>query len=194
MSQERAARTRRALITAAAAEFARNGYAGTSLARVCSAAGVTMGALTFHFPSKTTLAAAVGARGADLTHEALRTVTAHPARGVGALVELTATLARLLEEDVVARAAARLGRERADTGAGSWHAAWMPQVRELVTGAADDVEGYGDPADLELLALYLVAGAEAAVQTGWRGEGTEEQVRRLWKLLLGGFGSRPSPA
>ncbi|MEU3898141.1 TetR/AcrR family transcriptional regulator [Streptomyces sp. NPDC045251] len=194
MSQERAARTRRALIAAAAAEFARNGYAGTSLARVCASAGVTMGALTFHFPSKRALAAAVVSRGADLTAEALRPVTTRPSAGLGAAVELTVVLARLLEEDVVARAAARLGQEREDTGTNGWRAAWMPQARTLLANAnanaAGDAGEYGDPAGLELLVLYLVAGAEAAVRAGWRDGSVEEQVRHLWELLLSDFGSR----
>ncbi|MEU7580451.1 TetR/AcrR family transcriptional regulator [Streptomyces sp. NPDC041068] len=187
-------KTRRALIAAAAAEFDRNGYAGTSLARVCSAAGVTMGALTFHFPTKGDLASAVGDEGADLTCEALRATAQRPAQGLGTLVESTVTLARLLEEDVVVRAAARLGQERAGTGMNSWHAAWMPQVRELLDRSAKDAEEYGDLAGIELLVIYLVAGAEAAVRAGKLDGSAQEQVRRLWELLLSGAGNRSASA
>src|SRR3989337_2793252 len=50
VSQERAERTRQRLLQGAAAEFSLYGYGGTSLQRISKAAGVTMGALTFHFP------------------------------------------------------------------------------------------------------------------------------------------------
>ncbi|MGV9266406.1 TetR family transcriptional regulator [Kitasatospora sp. NPDC003701] len=80
MKQERAQHTRRALLRAAAGEFDRHGYAGTSLSRVSRAAGVTMGALTFHFPTKASLADAVRADAVELT----RAAVGAPACGVPA--------------------------------------------------------------------------------------------------------------
>ncbi|MCF3119177.1 TetR/AcrR family transcriptional regulator [Streptomyces arenae] len=193
MSQARAVRTRRALVAAAADEFDRNGYAGTSLARVCGAAGVTMGALTFHFPTKGHLAAAVSVEGAARTREALRGTAARPARQLRPLVDLTVTLARLLEEDTVVRAAARLGQERAGAGPNGWHAVWLPRVRDLLDEPAD---GHGladdgwDPNGIELLVIYLVAGAEAAIRAGRLDGSAQEHVHRLWTLLLGDSAGR----
>ncbi|MBO0513797.1 TetR family transcriptional regulator, partial [Streptomyces beijiangensis] len=69
--QERAEQTRRRLIEAAAAEFAAHGYAGTSLLGIVTSAGVTMGALTFHFPSKSAVADAVQEAGAAATREVM---------------------------------------------------------------------------------------------------------------------------
>lgn len=69
--QERAVRTRQALLDAAAEEFDRHGYEGTSLNRVCRAAGITIGALTFHFSTKAELADAVQSQGRIITRAAL---------------------------------------------------------------------------------------------------------------------------
>ncbi|MCE0444850.1 TetR/AcrR family transcriptional regulator [Streptomyces tricolor] len=44
---------------AAARRFDRHGYDGTALNHICAGAGVTLGALTFHFRSKAALASAV---------------------------------------------------------------------------------------------------------------------------------------
>ncbi|MEU0068279.1 ScbR family autoregulator-binding transcription factor [Streptomyces sp. NPDC006332] len=57
--QERAIRTRRAILEAAGAVFDEHGYTTTTIAMVLERAAVTKGALYFHFPSKESLAQAV---------------------------------------------------------------------------------------------------------------------------------------
>ncbi|MCC5480872.1 ScbR family autoregulator-binding transcription factor [Streptomyces sp. NPDC059680] len=57
--QERAVRTRRAVIQAAAEVFAERGYAAATIAEILDRAGVTKGALYFHFDSKEALARGV---------------------------------------------------------------------------------------------------------------------------------------
>ncbi|MBG6224266.1 AcrR family transcriptional regulator [Arthrobacter sp. CAN_A2] len=57
--QARARSTRSAIILSAAGIFEEHGYGNTALAAVASAAGVTKGALYFHFASKDALAEAV---------------------------------------------------------------------------------------------------------------------------------------
>lgn len=57
--QERAVRTRRAVLVAAAAVFAEVGYEAATIAEILARAGVTKGALYFHFSSKEELAQAV---------------------------------------------------------------------------------------------------------------------------------------
>jgi AcrR family transcriptional regulator len=52
---ERAERTRAALLTAAADEFANHGFANTSLIQIAGAAGVTKGAVYHHFSDKVSL-------------------------------------------------------------------------------------------------------------------------------------------
>ncbi|MER5431443.1 ScbR family autoregulator-binding transcription factor [Streptomyces sp. NPDC002588] len=57
--QERAIRTRRAILEAAGAVFDEHGYMSTTIAMVLERAEVTKGALYFHFASKESLAQAV---------------------------------------------------------------------------------------------------------------------------------------
>ncbi|MFD4632519.1 ScbR family autoregulator-binding transcription factor [Streptomyces sp. NPDC058284] len=57
--QERAVRTRRAVLEAAAVVFAEHGYAAATVSDILKVAGVTKGALYFHFDSKEALARGV---------------------------------------------------------------------------------------------------------------------------------------
>ncbi|MFD6492381.1 TetR family transcriptional regulator, partial [Streptomyces sp. NPDC060188] len=52
MKQQRAVRTRDALIRSAAETFESRGYVQAKLAEISSRAGVSAGALHFHFPNK----------------------------------------------------------------------------------------------------------------------------------------------
>ncbi|MER7624989.1 TetR/AcrR family transcriptional regulator [Streptomyces sp. NPDC126503] len=57
--QERAVRTREALLRSAAEIFDTDGFVSASLSAICSKAGVSSGALHFHFASKGALAEAI---------------------------------------------------------------------------------------------------------------------------------------
>jgi AcrR family transcriptional regulator len=57
--QERARRTRAAIVESAAAEFAKSGYSAASLNRILERSNATKGAMYFHFGSKEDLARAV---------------------------------------------------------------------------------------------------------------------------------------
>lgn len=59
MRQGRARLTRGAILAAAAEEFDRNGYTGTSVSAILQRAGITKGAFYFHFESKQALAAEI---------------------------------------------------------------------------------------------------------------------------------------
>ncbi|MFD0027606.1 TetR family transcriptional regulator [Streptomyces sp. NPDC055059] len=158
--QERAELTRRRLIEAAAAEFAAHGYAGTSLLGIVKSAGVTMGALTFHFSSKSALADAVQEAGAAATRAVLHGDEADPGlRGV--LVD-TLALAEALESTPSIRAAARFTREGRDTES-NWYAAWVPHLRDsLARGWPDERPGSGlTPVSAAALLTYVMAGFEA---------------------------------
>ncbi|MEW2288606.1 ScbR family autoregulator-binding transcription factor [Streptomyces sp. NPDC047841] len=189
--QERAARTRRALVQAAASEFDRYGYAGTSLVQVCKTAGITTGALTFHFRSKSELADAVQAEGCT----AIRRVVEHFARGhspaLERLVELTLSLARLLEDETAVRSAARLTRERPANDLG-WASCWLPAVGELAYRAqrTGQLRAGTQPAAVAHLAAYLLVGTEMRVRTSLqaaREPDAVQQLEQMWNLALRGI-------
>ncbi|MGW4376471.1 TetR family transcriptional regulator [Streptomyces albidoflavus] len=186
--QERATRTREALVLAAARQFEYRGYEGTSLGRVAQAVGVSVGALTFHFPSKAALAEAVGTRGESAVRRCVAEACAVSAPSLDTVVALTLGLARLLEHDGVVRAAVRLWREPPG-GDGTWTGLWLPAAAEALAQAD---RGGPHPAvgedDVLLLAEYLLAGAESRLW--WRphapygDDGVERQIARLWALFL----------
>ncbi|MFD5869625.1 TetR family transcriptional regulator [Streptomyces sp. NPDC060322] len=184
VKQVRAERTRQALIAAAAVEFDRRGYAGTSLSAVHRACGMTMGALSFHFPTKAELARAVLQEAEDITRGALARFA--PARPVPPVAEFTLALATLLDEEASVRATARLTHEQAVPSL--WPTLWRTALQDLMAPARERPGPGPEPGELELLAVYLTAGAEAALRAGRTGEEVRAQLECLWSLALG-----PSP-
>jgi AcrR family transcriptional regulator len=99
--QARAVRTRTALIESAAALFDREGYELASLSTISERAGVSSGALHFHFASKAALADGVG-RAAAQRLEGITQQRADDA--LQTLIDVTHALVRALDHDVVLRA------------------------------------------------------------------------------------------
>lgn len=196
--QERAVRTRQALVDAAASEFDRSGYDGTSLNRVCRAAGITMGALTFHFAAKDELADAVQSQGQQITRQALDSLPDDEAPALHRAVDLTLELARLLEAEPAVRSAARLSRERPDRDL-EWSATWLGTVQGLFEQAYGEGQLHSAvrPASLAELSLYLMIGTECRARADHEsaGSGRElsavEQLRQIWDIVQYGIGGPP---
>ncbi|MFF2624314.1 TetR family transcriptional regulator [Kitasatospora griseola] len=189
--QARAVRTRIALVHAAAAEFDRHGYAGTSMLQVSKAAGTTTGALTFHFGSKIELADAVQDLGRSAVRAVVDRVTAGAGPPLDLIVELTMHLARLLEDDIAVRSTARLMRERPDSRPGL-SACWLPAVGELARHAhrAGQLRAGTSPAALAALVAHLLTGTEARTRTALeeaRKPDAVEQLRQIWDITLHGI-------
>ncbi|WP_226961913.1 MULTISPECIES: TetR/AcrR family transcriptional regulator [Streptomyces] len=162
--QERAEQTRHRLIDAAAIEFAAHGYAGTSLHGIVRAAGLTMGALTFHFPSKSALAEAVCEAGAAATREVVS--GAATARGVDGVLGQALALAEAFATTPRMHAAARLAREglsRVD-----WYASWVPELRTGLERVwrEERVESELTPGMVTALLAYVLVAVEATAETG----------------------------
>lgn len=199
VKQERAARTREALLRAAATAFDLVGYEATTLARVSKAAGISMGALTFHFPSKEALADAVQERGGSAVRAAADRACACPEPPLRAAVALTVEIAAMLDEDATVRAAARLARERVGTAA-TWPSLWLPAVDRLLARATDELRPGADRKTVLALVAYLVTGAEAyararAGSRGEPGDTAERQLTGIWDMVLPAItrGGRASP-
>ncbi|MFE6051858.1 TetR family transcriptional regulator [Kitasatospora sp. NPDC056446] len=129
MVQERSERTRGRLVEAGAGLFDRCGYAGATLGEIAAAAGVTKGALYFHFASKEELARAVF----EQAERSLRSACGGPrasASPLQGLIDAGYWLVDALGADPVIRAAFRLGRED-----GGWQA--QPSSAGPGAGAAD---------------------------------------------------------
>ncbi|WP_165845624.1 ScbR family autoregulator-binding transcription factor [Streptacidiphilus pinicola] len=110
--QDRAERTRLLLVEAAAACFDDVGFADASLVVITQLAGVSKGALYFHFDSKEQLAAAVMAESRERLRQVVRAARQPGGPAVQYLIDLCHGLARRLDEDLVFRAGLRLTEER----------------------------------------------------------------------------------
>ncbi|MEU8890328.1 TetR/AcrR family transcriptional regulator [Streptomyces sp. NPDC048442] len=187
--QERAAKTRQAVLEAAAEEFAERGYEGASLQRVAWRAATSIGSLTFHFGPKTVLAEEVFTAGRARFGclEGLA-AAADPLRG---LCTLISCLARLAHEDTFVRAARRLEADR-PKGAPPLAEAWLPVLRGLLDRAcgADRLRAGVSPEDALTLLGHLAEGAMAA------DDATRESVwDSVWDVVLYGLAAdRPGRA
>ncbi|MBY8884670.1 TetR/AcrR family transcriptional regulator [Streptomyces sp. PTM05] len=186
--QVRAARTRQALIHAAAELIDDRGMKGTGLLDISRSAGVSKGALYFHFASKDDLIAAVRqeARGSvmALADECLDGRTSTLA---GAALFTTA-MSRHMREDPVLRAGLRLEAEGAvgeRLGGDSLRQGWLTALRERLAADAD-AGRLRDDACARNTANLL-----AAVTVGLEALGREDETwwdpgvtTGIWELLL----------
>ena len=181
--QERAVRTREKLIRSAAEVFDREGYAVASITTISARAGVSNGALHFHFASKAALAEAV----AEAAALRLRHLVDRPSVGGGLqnLVDTTHQLARGLRDDVVLRAGFELSRDagrepRADV-CGHWQN-WVEHLVERADGAGELRTDVSTPA-VTTAVVATTAGFEmlARHDDDWL---SRQTVARFWELLL----------
>ncbi len=133
----RTRRTRRRLLLAAAGLFEEAGYHGASVADILAAAGLTKGALYFHFRSKYALAEA-------LITEVQQSWTAVAAQITGRgldpvwrlLVETDAYVARWMYDSLVRGASQALDDPELLTLRGPWFERWETGTADLLTEAS----------------------------------------------------------
>ncbi|MBP8533260.1 TetR/AcrR family transcriptional regulator [Streptomyces sp. MK37H] len=196
MAQTRAALTRRRVLLAAAVELANHGYTGTSLARVASQAGVTLGALTFHFPTKPELAHGVYEDGAASTRAAIDRALGRSQLPLQNVIDITHEVSRLLRADTTVQAASRLSREAACTDY-SWHQLWLSDIKRL----ADKAHARGDLGEncsagvlCSLVVCMLARLDSPSVYTSGSMCEDLEVLSQLWCLVLGSVAASCSPA
>ncbi|WP_330301449.1 ScbR family autoregulator-binding transcription factor [Streptomyces sp. NBC_00503] len=183
--QERAVRTREALIRSAAETFHREGFAVASLTAISTRAGVSSGALHFHFASKAALAGAV--EGAAL--DRLREITGEwPPDGTGCLqrlVDVTHGLARGLRDEVVLRSGFELSGDVAHVPGVDLREHWRGWVEGAMVraGAAGELSPGVAPEDAVTAVVAATVGFEVlgARDAAWLAPRT---VARFWELLL----------
>ncbi|EGG43701.1 ScbR family autoregulator-binding transcription factor [Streptomyces griseoaurantiacus] len=188
--QERAVRTRNALIESAAELFTRDGFELASLAGISSRAGVSNGALHFHFASKAALAAAVGRAAAERFDRMTSAERPLPQYGgsLQALVDASHALLDGLAHDVVLRAGFDLsdgsavgpGEPREDL-----YARWREWVERAAARAGREALLAGDVQPRDLATAVVGATVGFAALGGhdgrWLGRPT---LTRFWTLLL----------
>ncbi|WP_308408663.1 ScbR family autoregulator-binding transcription factor [Streptomyces sp. AC627_RSS907] len=178
-------RTREALIRSAAEVFHREGFAAASLTVISSRAGVSNGALHFHFASKAVLADAVE----DAAACVLQTIMDRRNRVAPSilqhLVDATHELACGLQNDAVLRAGFELSGEPGRVPRTDLRLRWQSWVTDMVDWA-------GRSGELrESVTREGVASAVVAATVGFEVLGTRDAawlsrrtVSQFWLVLL----------
>ncbi|MGC4984711.1 ScbR family autoregulator-binding transcription factor [Streptomyces sp. DT193] len=186
VKQERAARTRQALVQAAAEVFAQDSFALASLNSISKKAGVSNGALHFHFESKQALARAVEDEAAVVVRTIAGPAPADGPNPLQRLIDATHALMGRLDRDVVVRAGFELGNDlpRRD-GAVDLRGVWQGWVEEVLRDAEREgvlAEGVS-AADASVAVVAATVGFEllGADDRTWMSPAT---IMQFWDLLL----------
>ncbi|MFS2031201.1 MULTISPECIES: ScbR family autoregulator-binding transcription factor [unclassified Curtobacterium] len=186
--QQRAVATRAAILDAAAGEFDDRGYLGTSMDAVAERAGLTKGALYFHFTSKADLAGAVIARQHEVSRRYGEAAAARGTTPLEVLMWMSQGLASQMIHETVVSAGIRLSTEAAtaDVARQDPYADWIAVVTDLVRQGID--AGEVDPAwDPELVGRVVIP-AYTGVQTVSDVLADRSdlylRLRELWTVLL----------
>lgn len=184
VKQERALRTREALIKSAATVFDRDGFSVASLSAISSLAGVSNGALHFHFASKGALADSVEEAAAERLDGIISVHEGTTANALQLLVNTSHDLARRLTDDVVLRAGFELSRNQVRESGGDLHHQWHQWVEATLKRA--DGEGVLNAVSPESVAVYVVAATTGFEVLGMQDPQwlSDRTITRFWQLLL----------
>ncbi|MCM2416250.1 MULTISPECIES: ScbR family autoregulator-binding transcription factor [unclassified Streptomyces] len=116
LKQERAIRTREGILRAASQLFADKGYPSVTILDVAQLAGMTKGAVYFHYTNKEALAHAVTSEFYERLPAIAQTVEDLGLSPLASVAELLTRTALALRDDTVMQAGARLQIERALIG------------------------------------------------------------------------------
>jgi len=200
--QERAVATRAALVEAAAAEFDERGYAGASMDGVAERAGMTKGALYFHFRSKADTARAVLEEQDAVSRRYAAAAAARVASPLESLMWMSQGVATQMTDEVVVRAGVRLSsdpnareiaREIArDHAAGDWASHTADVIRRAI--AAGEVDPSWDPELVGRVVSPAFAGVQTASDVLHDRADLYERLQELWTVLLHAIGSERTRA
>ncbi|MEV3885774.1 ScbR family autoregulator-binding transcription factor [Streptomyces griseoincarnatus] len=112
LKQERAVRTRERILAAAATAFAAKGFPAVTILDVAETAGMTKGAVYFHYENKEALALAVTERFYLRLEEIADTVEPLGLPPLGSVAELLLRTATAFRDETLVQAGARLQLER----------------------------------------------------------------------------------
>ncbi|MFE2721720.1 ScbR family autoregulator-binding transcription factor [Kitasatospora sp. NPDC059327] len=182
VKQERAERTRAALIQAAAKLFGEQGFSGTSVVKIADEAGMTLGAVYFHFRNKSELAREIVFRQPEWV------VTPRPSEGLQRVVDVSLTWACQLLDNPILQAGARLvwEQEQFNSPDENSHRQWAEIILEdlLVAQRRRELRAGTDIQALSRLVVYACTGAQMHSFIETRRADLPARVVEFWQLLL----------
>ncbi|MFD6992706.1 ScbR family autoregulator-binding transcription factor [Streptomyces sp. NPDC059943] len=183
--QERAARTRRSLIRAAAETFAEVGFVPASLTVISRRAGVSNGALHFHFANKGVLAEAVEAEAAEAVRRLTESARARQGDSLQAVVDATHELMAALAQDVVVRGGFGLAGDIARRAVSPLHGQWQGWVEDSLCRAERSgalARGVSWTAAARVVVAATTGfGVLGCKDASWL---SRQNITRSWELLL----------
>ncbi|MER7052786.1 MULTISPECIES: ScbR family autoregulator-binding transcription factor [unclassified Streptomyces] len=189
--QIRAEQTRATILGAAADLFDRHGYESTSLSEIVAHAGVTKGALYFHFAAKEDLANAIMEIQSRTSRRLATDLDGRGYTSLEALMRLTFGMARLCEEGPVLRAGLRLATGGVPVRPPLPHP--FTEWREIASSRLLDAVRQSDvhpDIDIDSVAHTLVCSIVGTRVVGGTLEPAARQPRRLagmWYILIRGM-------
>lgn len=182
--QQRAVATRSSILRAAAAVIERRGYGAATVAEIVREAGITKGALYFHFASKEALAEAVIAEQGEW-----RTQHGPDADApVQAVVDLAYSFVEALLTDPLMRASVRMTLDRvaADEVIRAGYLGWIEAVADLLreAEAAGSLVPGTDPERFAYVVTSVVTGMQLTSEALTGRADLMERVEDFWRLVL----------
>ncbi|MER8062466.1 ScbR family autoregulator-binding transcription factor [Streptomyces sp. NPDC094022] len=190
--QERAVRTRTSLVRAAAAVFAEEGYASSSLTTISKRAGVSNGALHFHFENKKALARAVEDLAADTVSGIVQPGPGAETGALQTVVDATYGLLGSFLDNIVVRAGFELGSRHALGPEARMLRVWHEWVEQTLRRA--ETEGQLAPGvspDDAAEAIVAVTTGLEALAVGDPRWLAERRIAGFWDLILAGIAAEP---
>ncbi|MEU9618276.1 MULTISPECIES: ScbR family autoregulator-binding transcription factor [unclassified Streptomyces] len=176
--QARAIQTRRSILVAAAAVFDERGYSSATISEILARAGVTKGALYFHFTSKEDLA--LGVMDVQLDSDPLPPQLTK----LQELVDQGMLLAHRLRHEPLVRASVGLAMDQAVEGLdrGTPFRAWIDRLENLLVAAKNQGEllPHVDPRET----AEMLAGSFSGIQVMSQALCKREDLGRRISVLL----------
>ncbi|WP_055488673.1 ScbR family autoregulator-binding transcription factor [Streptomyces sp. WMMB 322] len=183
--QQRAVETRQLILEAAAEVFDEGGYKAARISEIMHRAGITQGALYFHFSSKLDLARTVMLSQRD-------SVVLPPGPdGLQRLIDTTLLLARELQTNKLLRAGVRLAVEQEEIGFhdDSPYREWAEVFRGQLAAAAERGQ-LRSGVEVERLAVLLVGcytGVQHFSKLSSKRADLPHRIADLWHYMLLGI-------
>lgn len=184
--QERAIRTREVIMRAAAEVFAERGFAGASVSSITKQAGMTLGAMYFHFKSKEALAREI------VRDQPGRVRPPKESEGLQHAVDITLSWACQLLDDPVLLAGARLVMDQeafVDPDGDNSFQQWMQVLADDLRAARDrgELRRHVDPEAVAQLVVDACTGAQMHAQLTSGRRDLPERIADIWRCLLPGL-------
>ena len=185
--QERAEKTRNTILDAAAAVFDEFGFNGASLSDILAKAGVTKGALYFHFSSKEELAHALVTEQFTVGES----LPAEPSTGIQTAIDLCHEMANSLRNSVRVRASIRLVIETGTFAdpAPDAYTGWIEIVRGYMVAARErgDLKAELDPYVIARWVIASFTGVQISSQVLSGRTDIHDRVTEMWRIALPGL-------